>query len=128
MVSTLLIDVSHIDLHLNAAGDAVDRAREYVADSYGCDGVTRSCRSGSGFHRESDFGGGEERIAAVVHQYRSGVSTFAFDHNSQTRWRGNRGYHTEGRVVLLENRTLLDVQFDECRVIIPRQQNTREGT
>ena len=121
-----IIDVAHIHLQPDAAGDAVDRARENVADADGRHGVARAGGSGGGFYGERDFGGGEKGIAAVRHQHCAGVAALAFDRDAQAGGRGDRGHDAESGVVLLEKRALLDVQFDEGGVIVRRAGEPRE--
>ena len=54
-----------------------------------------------------------ERILAARHQLSAGVPAFAFNHDAHAGRRGDVRHQTDVDPFLLEQRSLLDVQFDE---------------
>jgi len=70
------------------------------------DAAARFC---GGFDRQCDFGGGEKRVVAVRHENRAGMAAFAVDPDAQARWGRNRRDHSDFKLLLFEDRTLLYV-------------------
>ena len=71
--------------------------------------------------RQDHFGGGAERVAAVGHQQRAGVAAEAFDGEAIAGGRGDGGDDAEWDAFALEQRALLDVQFDPGVVVVRRR-------
>ena len=75
------------------------------------------------FGGQSDLGGGEERVVSARHEDGARMAAFAFDGEAQTGRRGDGGDDAEWNALALQQRALLDVQFDECRVSAGREAN-----
>ena len=84
----------------------------------GADGVDGAGRLRCGLDGQRDFGSRQERIVPIAHQYRAGVPAFTLDHDANAGRRGDRGDDADVVTVPFEQRTLLDVQLDECRVCL----------
>ena len=63
--------------------------------------------------------GGAEGVAAVGHQQRAGVAADAFDGEVIAGGRGDGGDDADGKAFALEQRALLDVEFDPGMVVSP---------
>jgi hypothetical protein len=83
-IAALQIGIADIHAEAYPAGNAVDCARKYLADSNGCDCINRSARAcGISIARiipppRTEHRGGR-------HQNSAGVAARAFDQNAQTR-------------------------------------------
>ena len=62
--------------------------------------------------RHDAFGGARQRIAPQRHRHRAGMAGHAGEICRQPRGAGYRRHHADGKVLLLQHRPLLDVQFD----------------
>ena len=62
--------------------------------------------------RDDAFGGARQRVAPQRHRHRAGVAGHAGEVRRQPRGASYRRHHADGKVLLLQHRPLLDVQFD----------------
>ena len=62
--------------------------------------------------RDDAFGGARQRIAPQRHRHRAGMAGHTGEARRQPRGARDRRHHADGKVFLLQNRPLLDVQFD----------------
>ena len=100
-----------------AAGNAVDGPGEDFADARRGDGIARAGGAGRALQRERYFGGGEKGIVAIRHEDRAGMTAFAFDDQPHGGRSGDRGHDADRHAGAFEKRALLDVEFDEGRVV-----------
>ena len=76
---------------------------------------------------QHDLGRGAQGIFPVRHEHRSGMAAFAFEPNAQGRRRGDGRDGPDRNAFPLQERALLDVQFDEGGVVIPSAAARRPG-
>ena len=62
--------------------------------------------------RDDAFGGAGQRVAPQRHRHRAGVTGHAGEVRRQPRGAGYCRHHADGKVLLLQHRPLLDMQFD----------------
>jgi hypothetical protein len=92
-----------------------------MALAHGGAGVHRAGRKRPFFDGEHDLRGGTKGVLAVVHQHASGVASLALHADAQSRGRGDAGDNAHRQTFLLQQRTLLDMQFDKGGIVAIRQ-------
>src|SRR6202011_5540590 len=107
------------DVHAKAdpARNAVDRAGKHFAYTDGCNRVKRSAGACCALNRQNQLGGRAKSIATVGHQNSPGVSASALDQDTKTRRGRDFRDNAERSLLALQQRSLFDVQFDECFVV-----------
>ena len=90
--------------HIGGAGHRVDIA----------DGADQPALVGAAkfLDRNDAFGGARQRVAPQRHRHRAGVTGHAGHAHREAGGAGYRGHHADRQVLLLQHRSLLDVQFD----------------
>ena len=127
LVSTLLVGVADISFHLYPAGNTVHRSGIDMALADRGAGVHRAGRKRPFFDGEHNLRGGAKGVLAVMHEHASGMTSLAFHADAQSRGRGDAGDNAHGQTFLLQQRTLLDVQFDKRRIVAIVQAHLVEG-
>ncbi len=102
------------------------RSRKDLADADRADGVDRSGSLSGGFHRERQFGGGQEGVPAIGHEHGAGVAAFAFELEPQSGGGCDGSDDAEGDTGALQQGALLDVQFHEGVIVRGGQLHRRE--
>ena len=112
------VPVSVADIHFDAgsAGDTIDRTGENLTDADGADGIDGICGLHAAFHCQCDFGRTEKGVAALRHEYRTGVAAFPVDPDLSPGRCCDCGNDADIDPALFEERALFDVQFHECGV------------
>ncbi len=99
-----------------------------MALAHGTAGVhgTRSQRTF--FDSEHELRGGAKSILAIMHQDAAGVASLALDRDVQGSGSGDAGDNAQWQTFFLQQRTLLDMQFDKGSIVAIGQAHLVEGT
>ena len=111
------IRVADVYAKADPARNAIDRAGKHFAYTDGCNCVKCSAGACCALNRQNQFGGGAKRIATAGHQNTPGVSARALDQDPNTRRGSDFRDNAERSLLALQQRSLLNVQFDECFVV-----------
>ena len=123
VLARLQTSVPQINLQHRLARHAIDRVGKNLPFARSRHRVRTAGGEHRFFHRERQLGRRQRRIVAPRHEHRASVSALALDPHPIGARPGDGLHDADGNIFLLEQRPLLDMQFDKSGIEVLRQRN-----